>query len=132
MQALYDRMDEQVRTANVRREKMYGLKTRLVAVDTIPPNTFLFYNFSEMIHLAKDVEQGYRSTLEQKFSMFGAGKTFLLSLEPSGTVPTYDEAINDSKWDFRFINMSNRIITTGLRFQKTRKKSNVELREGFE
>ena len=112
-------MESELKVANVTRGKFYGLKTCLKAVVTIPANTFVCYNLSEMIDFFKDVQPGYRGRLEEKFSLFGAGKTFLLALDNS-TAPTYNEAMSDPKWDHRFINYS----ACG-----KQKKANVELRE---
>jgi hypothetical protein len=81
-----------------------------------------------MIDVDKDNSPGYQSKLEQKFNMIGAGKTFLMSLEQKGTIPTYAQAQNDPKWDFRFMNISKDYVNTG-KFHNTRKVRNVELGE---
>jgi len=91
-------VEPSTRKWEVERQMLYGLKTCLKAVDEIPAGEFLFYNFSEMIDVDKDSTPGYQSKLEQRFNMIGAGKTFLMSLEQKGTLPTYIEAKNDSKW----------------------------------
>jgi len=118
-------MDEQKRVNAVQRKKICGLKTCLRAAETIPANSFLFYNFSEMIDMKKDNEAGHRSPLEAKIDYFGAGKVFLLAIDKNTTDPcTYEEAKNDPKWDFRFMNYS-----AGQLAIRRKWKSNVELRE---
>ena len=118
-------MEPLVSPANVKRQKMYSLKTCLRAEDEIPCGTFLFYGYGEPVDIRVDTDKGYRSKLEGKFSIYGAGKTFLLSLglkSPTHYV-SYDEAVSSPKWDFRFVNYCNDCKRT--------RKPNIELREGF-
>ena len=117
--------EPKVRAVRVERAKMYGLKTCLRASEEIQPDSFLAYQFGEPVDLHIDTDTGYRSKLESKFSLYGAGKTFLLSLEKktSQNQVEYDEADTSPKWDFRFINYCNDCRRV--------RKPNVELREGL-
>ena len=119
-------------SSNVKRHKYFGLKTCLLATETIPAGTFLFHNLSEMIDLYKGLSvRGYRSKITERMSSFGAGKVFLVSLSNDEhtapkmgkervPVPSYQEA-QEAKWDFRFVNWAGN--------SKLLKKQNVELRE---
>ena len=119
-------------SSKVKRHKYFGLKTCLLATETIPAGTFLFHNLSEMIDLYKGLSvRGYRSKITERMASFGAGKVFLVSLSNdqhtnpkvgtgSKPAPSYQEA-QEAKWDFRFINWAGN--------PKLLKKQNVELRE---
>jgi len=117
--------EPKVTTAYVERAKMYGLKTCLRARQEIQPNSFLAYQLGEPVDLYRDTDTGYRSKVESKFSIYGAGKTFMLSLEKKSVLNhvEYDEADTSPKWDFRFINYCNDC--------RRIRKPNVELREGL-
>jgi len=108
------------RKYKVRRAKLMGFKTCLIADEPIPKGAFLFFNHSEMIDIKKLEESG-------KIGRNGAGKIFLISLSDpdikrsSGL--TLQQAESDSKWDFRFMNPPPALS----KYRRKPKKPNVEL-----
>ena len=115
-------MEPLERTFRVKRAKLFQLKTCLLACETIPAGSFLFYNLSEMISF-----QEYK--VEERFSMYGAGKNFLISLDKVKSTPTYEQAA-DSKWDFRFLNLPP-VLRTRYASGRKQRCANVELRESL-
>ena len=97
------------RIYKVRRAKLMGFKTCLIADEAIPKGAFLFLNHSEMIDIKKLEESG-------KVGRNGAGKIFLISLSDPDLKRTSDvtlkEAETDSKPRVATLHFYNGILMT--------------------